>query len=142
MRRFAPMPLLALCLLLTLLCVPAHPQNSAVPSHEPFPGVPAAPYKGAPLSRQPYVYALKRLDPAQMNDRDAAVVSSLNPQLQKKAALASFDLNSPGWSYQQIVCPAFPDFVLLAFRHGPDPDGSSRFVAVLARDAPEVWIVF
>ncbi len=76
-----------------------------------------------------------------MTSQDTAVVSSLTPELDRKAALASFDLSRPGWLYQQIACPAFPDFVFLAFRHGPDPDGSSRFVAVLARDSPQVSIV-
>ena len=143
MRRIAATPLLAFCLLL-LACALARAQNSLVsnqasskqpaPYHEPFPGITPVPMKGIPLSRQPYVYALKRLDPSQMSPNDTALINSLHLELQKKASLASFNLDSPGWRYQQIVCPAFPDFVILAFRHGPDPDGSSRFVAALGRD--------
>ncbi len=151
MRRTVAIPPFALCLLLQLACVPAHPQNSAVsnqpvPNHavpyqELFPGITAAPISGTPLSRRPYVYALKRLDPSQMSASDTALVTSHNSELQEKASLASFDLDSPGWRYQQILCPAFPDFVILAFRHGPDPDGSSRFVAALGRDTSQVSIV-
>jgi hypothetical protein len=39
------------------------------------------------------------------------------------------------------VCPAFPDYVFLAFTHGPDDSGSSRFAALLPRDDAQVRVV-
>ena len=141
MRRFHALSHFAFWVFLAWAVAPAYSQQGRVQDKNPFPGVTSKPMAAAPLSAQPYVYALKRLEPGQMSSGDAALVSSLKPELGKAAALASFDLSNSGWTYQQIACPAFPDFVLLSFRHGPDPDGSSRFVAALARESRGVWIV-
>jgi hypothetical protein len=61
--------------------------------------------------------------------------------LSKQAALANFDISKPAWHYQQILCPAFPDYVFLAFSHGADESGSSRFGAILPRNDSRVRIL-
>ena len=61
-----------------------------------------------PLSAPPSVISLDHLDPEQMSQADYEVVSNLSPELSKQAALANFDISSPAWHFQQIVCPAFP----------------------------------
>jgi hypothetical protein len=94
-----------------------------------------------PLSGPPPVIALDHLEPAQMSDADNEVVSNLSTELSKQAALANFDISQRAWHYQQIVCPAFPNHVFLAFTHGPDEEGSSHFVALLPRNSAEVRIV-
>lgn len=111
------------------------------PSNQDLQSVVPIPASQTPLSGTPYVFTLDRRTPAQMSADDTAVVSSLSPELSKEAALASFDLAEPGWQYQQIVCPAFPDYLFLDFSHGADPNGSSHFVAALARNGPQVRIV-
>ena len=85
--------------------------------------------------------ALDHLDPAQMSAADYEVVSNLRAELSKQAAFANFDISKPEWHYQQIMCPAFPDYVFLSFTHGPDESGSSRFGAMLSRNSAEVRIV-
>ena len=85
--------------------------------------------------------SLEHLDSGQMNAADYEVVSNLSPELSKQAALANFDISNPAWHYQQIVCPAFPGYVFLAFTHGADESGSSRFVAMLPRNSARVRIV-
>ena len=76
-----------------------------------------------------------------MSSADYEVVSNLKAELSKAAALANFDISRPGWQYEQIVCRAFPDYVFLAFTHGSDPNGSSRFTATLPRNSAQVRIV-
>jgi hypothetical protein len=76
-----------------------------------------------------------------MNAADYEVVSNLSAELSKQAALANFDISNPAWHYQQIACPAFPDYVFLAFTHGADESGSSRFAAMLPRNSAQVRIV-
>ncbi len=117
------------------------PGFSATPATTPFPGIAAVPIATTPLSAPPSVIALEYLDAGQMNAADYDVVSNLSPELSKQAALANFDISNPGWHYQQIVCPAFHDYVFLAFTHGADESGSSRFVAMLPRDNAQVRIV-
>ena len=76
-----------------------------------------------------------------MSNADYQVVSNLSAELSKQAALANFDISSPAWHFQQIVCPAFPDYVFLSFTHGPDDSGSSHFGALLPRNDAQVRVV-
>jgi hypothetical protein len=117
------------------------PGFTARPANSPFPGVTAAPIGNTPLGASPTVIGLEHLEPDQMSNADYEVVSNLNAELSKQAALANFDISSPGWHYQQILCPAFPDYVFLGFSHGPDDSGSSRFAALLPRNDAQVRIV-
>jgi hypothetical protein len=117
------------------------PGFSATATNTPFPGVTPVPIGTTPLSSSPKVIALDHLEPNQMSQADYEVVSNLSAELSKQAALANFDISGPAWHYQQIVCPAFPDYVFLAFTHGPDESGSSRFVALLPRNDAQVRIV-
>jgi hypothetical protein len=118
------------------------PGVTATVTNTPFPGVPAAPIGPTPLSAPPPVIALDHLEPAQMSAADYEVVSNLSAELSKQAALANFDISRPGWRYQQIVCPAFPDYVFLSFNYGADDDtGSSRFTAALPRNDAKVRII-
>ena len=117
------------------------PGYTATPANGAFPGIEAAPISGTPLSTPPSVISLEHLEPAQMSAADYEVVSNLSPELSKEAALANFDISNAEWHYQQIVCPAFPDYVFLSFNHGPDPSGSSRFAAMLPRNSAQVRIV-
>jgi hypothetical protein len=117
------------------------PGYTATKVTDVFPGVAAVPIGSTPLATPPSVISLEHLQPAQMSAADYEVVSNLSPELSKEAALANFDISGAGWQYQQIVCPAFPDYVFLAFTHGSDPNGSSRFVAMLPRNSARVRIL-
>jgi hypothetical protein len=117
------------------------PGFTATATNSPFPGVTAVPIGTTPLGSSPTVIGLDHLDPAQMSNADYEVVSNLSAELSKQAALANFDISSPAWRYQQIVCPAFPDYVFLAFTHGADDSGSSRFAALLPRNDAQVRVV-
>jgi len=117
------------------------PGFTATATNSPFPGVTPVPIETTPLSSSPRVIALDHLEPNQMSQADYEVVSNLSAELSRQAALANFDISNPAWHYQQIVCPAFPDYVFLAFTHGADENGSSRFVALLPRNDAQVRIV-
>jgi hypothetical protein len=151
MPRIAPQPRLLLLVSLAVFSASAQtpqppnqdlfPGVTATPTNTAFPGVTPVPIATTPLSTPPTVISLDHLDPGQMNAADYEVVSNLSPELSKQAALANFDISSPAWHYQQIVCPAFPDYVFLAFTHGADESGSSRFAAMLPRNSAQVHIV-
>src|ERR1700730_6199610 len=117
------------------------PGFTATATNTPFSGVSQVPIGTAPLASSPKVIGLDHLEPNQMSNADYEVVSNLSAELSKQAALANFDISSPAWHYQQIMCPAFPDYVFLAFTHGPDDSGSSRFAALLPRKDAQVRIV-
>jgi hypothetical protein len=141
-------PLLLASLAFQTICASAQaatqdlfPGITATATKIPFPGVTSVPVGTTPLASSPAVIALDHLEPNQMSQADYEVVSNLSAELSKQAALANFDISNPAWHYQQIVCPAFPDYVFLAFTHGPDESGSSRFVALLPRNDSQVRIV-
>jgi hypothetical protein len=117
------------------------PGVRATPTNTAFPGVTPVPIATTPLFAPPSVISLEHLEPGQMSAADYEVVSNLSPELSKQAALANFDISNPAWHYQQIVCPAFPGYVFLAFTHGADESGSSRFVAMLPRNSARVRII-
>jgi hypothetical protein len=140
-------------LLLASLALPCLSAAAQAPSQNPFPGYTATvtdtvfpgitpvPAAASPLSAPPPVISLDHLEPAQMTAADYEVVSNLSAELSKQAALANFDISRPAWHYQQIVCPALPDYVFLSFSHGADDSGSSRFSAMLPRNSSQVRIV-
>jgi hypothetical protein len=117
------------------------PGISATATQTPFPGIVPSPIGHTPLAASPTVLALEHLSAAQMSNADQEVVSHLRAELSREAALANFDISQPAWHYEQVVCPAFPDYVFLAFGHGADEEGSSRFTAILPRDSAEVHII-
>jgi hypothetical protein len=117
------------------------PGVTASAATSPFAGITSVPIETTPLAASPTVIGLDHLEPTQMSNPDYEVVSNLSAELSKQAALANFDISSPAWHYQQILCPAFPDYVFLAFTHGADESGSSRFGALLPRDDAQVRIV-
>jgi len=117
------------------------PGVTATKTDTPFPGVVPVPMGTTALAGQPTVLALDHLDPTQMSSADYEVVSNLSAELSKQAALANFDISKPAWHFQQIQCPAFPDYVFLAFSHGADESGSSRFGAILPRNDSRVRII-
>ena len=106
-----------------------------------FSGFTPVPIGEHPLSSPPYRDLARTSRPGTDERADYEVVSNLSPELSKQAALANFDISRPGWHYQQIVCPAFPDYVFLSFTHGADDSGSSRFAAMLPRNDAKVRIV-
>jgi hypothetical protein len=109
------------------------PGVTATKTDTPFPGVVPVPMGTTALAAQPTVLAVEHLDPAQMSSADYEVVSNLSAELSKQAALANFDISKPAWHYQQILCPAFPDYVFLAFSHGaPRNDSQVRILTAYA----------
>ncbi|HXP11823.1 MAG TPA: hypothetical protein VN828_25170 [Acidobacteriaceae bacterium] len=143
---FRPLLLISIALQAVLASAQAPRQDlfpgvTATKTGTPFPGIIPLPMGTTALAAQPTVLALQHLDSTQMSSADYEVVSNLSAELSKQAALANFDISKPAWHFQQIVCPAFPDYIFLAFSHGADESGSSRFGAVLPRNDSRVRII-
>ena len=117
------------------------PGFSATATGTVLAGVAGSPIGPVPLGAPLTVIGLPHLEPAQMSDADSQFVATRHAELVDRASRFNFDLGNAAWHYQQIVCAAFPDFVFLAFAHGPDVEGSSRFVAILPRDGARIRIV-
>lgn len=133
----------ALALTASWACAQSGPFTAykTVPAAQPFSSVPAESIAKSPLATDPYVFRLHHLSAGAMSAGDKEALREHWPALVNRARLFQFDLASSGWNYRQTVCPAFPNYLFLSFEHGPDPDGSSRFVAVFEKDQPEVQLI-
>jgi hypothetical protein len=57
--------------------------------------------------------------------------------MEKSAGECGFDLDRKGWTYEQIVSPAFSEHVLLLFSHDGAAGERSEFSAIVPRKAAE-----
>jgi hypothetical protein len=79
---------------------------------------------------------------AEMTDEDAALLARREADVSRAAAFYGFDISdSHSWTYQQVVCRALPEHLILAFTNQTSPKGPSRFVAVVPHDSGDVELV-
>ncbi len=65
-------------------------------------------------------------------DRDA--LAQAMPAIERKAAVAGFNLQEGNWSYQQIACSLYANDLLLLYSLDRGPRDQSRFSVVIPRD--------
>jgi len=98
----------------------------------PLPADFSAPFLiNAPPSQR--VRSVAFLAPDFMTAPDRQLADSAMPILRQKAALAGFDLDRGPWTRQQMLCPVFPDHVLLLFTRNRGLGNLSMFSAVIPR---------
>ncbi len=76
-----------------------------------------------------------------MDSADVALTRAKQRQIASEAAFFAYDLNAGGWSYDQAVCPAFPDEIMLHYRKQFRDGAESMFTALIPRDAGRVYVV-
>ncbi len=94
-----------------------------------------APFALHAPSRQAGSIAFRAEDSMTAPDRQAA--AGAMPAIRKSAALAGFDLDHGRWTYQQIVCPVFPNHVLLLFSRNNGAGDVSEFSAAVPRNTED-----
>jgi hypothetical protein len=86
----------------------------------------------APPSERTKSIAFRPEDSMTAQDRQA--VAGATPVIRKDAALAGFDLDKGRWTYKQIVCPVFPQPILLFFSRNNGVGDVSEFSAILPQN--------
>jgi hypothetical protein len=78
---------------------------------------------------------------AQTDPADAALLRSKERAIATEAAFFGYNLHASGWSWNETVCPQFPDHLLLHYQR-TSPDGAvSLFTALVPRDNDRVYVV-
>lgn len=77
---------------------------------------------------------------AQMDSADAALLHARHRELTTEAAFFGYDLDSAGWTLDQVLCPDI-DGVLLHYRRAARNGAQSLFAAFIPRDASRVYVV-
>ena len=102
-------------------------QLNQLPRPMPFP-----PGSGARGPAKPIEF----LSPEQMTQADREAVNAGQPAIRERAGFAGIEFSQGQWSYQQIVCPAFPNHVLLKFTQNGGEGDESVFTASIPRRGP------
>jgi hypothetical protein len=80
---------------------------------------------------------LKQLPPAEMSEQDRSLADSRHAELVEAARFYGFNLDDPGWTYQQAVSPLLRRHVLLSFTNATPADRASRFTAIVPASPQE-----
>jgi hypothetical protein len=103
----------------------------------PYPKPPQSPF---PLDgRGRNIQSLEFLTPGQMSAGDARFAENAQTAIAERAAHQGFDLwdhvgTAPGeWGYEQAVCPAFPDQMILEYSRDRGNGDISLFSAIIPR---------
>jgi len=71
----------------------------------------------------------------QAAELDRKLAASAEPAIRDSATLAGFEFDKGKWSYQQLVCQAFPDYLFLLFKGDNGANDVSIFSAAIPRSA-------
>jgi hypothetical protein len=108
--------------------IPANPYHGT-PVSEKLPPMPFPPGSGAAGPVQPIEFRA----PDQMTEKDRNVEADGESSIRERVNFVGLEFNEGKWSYQQIVCPAFPNHVLLKFTRNVGKGDESVFTASIPR---------
>jgi hypothetical protein len=120
----------------------AESQGLQVRKLSPKPQVAIFPLNGRTERRQ----ALEFRSPEQMTAADRELAEADQGEIARRAGLQGFDLGREGhggesWGYEQAVCPAFPEHVILEYSRDNGYGDVSLFSAVLPRGDGHVRVI-
>jgi len=86
-------------------------------------------------------FSLQHLTRDEMNSADRELLRARRKELIEEAQFYAYDISAGNWTYDQTICPALPDTLLLHYLE-KFPDGSeSLFTALIPRREGRVRIV-
>jgi hypothetical protein len=135
MARSRYLPLLALMAMALPLCRAQDNQGGSIPPNAK--PVPAAkeptpfPVDSSPLAGS---LTLEVRTPDQMAEKDRLVEADAESSITERAGFADLQFNAGKWSYQQLVCPDFPNHLFLRFTRDNWVGDQSVFSASIPRN--------
>lgn len=89
----------------------------------------------------PEYLRLEHRSGSQMDAADLSLIHAKQQEIVSEAAFFAYDLTSDGWTYDQAVCPALPDELLLHYRRQSRDGAESLFTALVPRGSGRVFVV-
>jgi hypothetical protein len=127
-------------LLALLLCAScAGPCIAQFHRHRNGPPPPGEEEKVAALDARTFTLPVK--DAGQMSATDHALLQQREVDVSAAASFYGFDISDSHWAYQQIICRALPDHLVLNFENDNLEHGASHFVAVVPANGEKVQVV-
>jgi hypothetical protein len=98
-------------------------------------------------ARTATIQALEFRSPEQMTEADRVLAEANQDEIARRAGLQGFRLgesrvsSADGWGYEQAVCPAFPDHLLLEYSRRNGVGDVTLFSAVVPRGEGHVRVI-
>lgn len=89
----------------------------------------------------PKFVALEHRSAAEMAAQDKSLVHVKQREIATEAYFFGYDLASGHWSYDQVVCPATPDSLILHYHSRARDGAESLFTALVPRGSERVFVV-
>jgi len=138
--RYRAFPVVAKVALAVLFCLPVTAQT--VPDQQA-----AAPLNGKPvptaIEPRPFTidqtgdqsaHTIEFRAADQMTESDRLLLADAQSSITEHAAFSGFDFDKTNWTYQQIVCPAFPNHLFLQFMRNNGAGDVTVFSASIPRE--------
>jgi len=130
-----------------VLCATAHGQTETVQGlrvRELHPSPIPAPFDINATT--PALQELQFLAPEAMKPADRALVDANQDEIRMRASRQGFNLDqsgsaSSGWAYEQAVCPAFPQHLILAYSRGNEQGDITLLSVVIPRGEGHVRVI-
>ena len=138
MQSRSRLPLVLAVAPLAFACVLAAGQADQESSQNPYTATPIT-EKLPPMPFPPGsgdagpVVPIRFRSPDQMTEADREVEADGESSIRERVSFAGLEFNQGIWSYQQIVCPVFPNHVLLKFTRNNGRGDESVFTASIPR---------
>lgn len=85
--------------------------------------------------------SLEHRSAAEMTPEDQALLASRQAELNTAALRYGYDAAGSTWEKEQTLCPLFPDYLLVRYQQGAGTSSTTRFVALVPRQAGAVEVV-
>lgn len=99
------------------------------------------PPAGSSASEQPRFLQLDHRSAAEADRADAALIRAKASAIATEAAFFGYDLHASGWIWNEAVCPAIPDRLLLHYQRTSHDGAVSLFTALVPRGNDRVYVV-
>ena len=138
MVRRRVFPLVVIAAVSAAVCVSSPGQAPSAASEPSFTGRQVPP----PVEPKPFLIPDSRHEPShsvefrlagQMTQSDRLLLADAEASITEHATFAGFDFDKTNWSYQQVVCPAFPNHLFLQFMRNNGTGDLTVFSASIPR---------
>jgi hypothetical protein len=133
--KLAPIPISMAILAVCCVSLPAQTAHE-VPSSQPT-------FRPVRVVDEPIPFSLKASDNReqvsyrtfeQMTEKDRNLVADAESTISERAGFVGLEFNTGKWSYEQLVCPALPNHILLRFTRNDGTGDVSIFSVSIPRN--------
>jgi len=94
----------------------------------------------APEDKLQY-FSLEHRSADQLDPQDAGLLQKRKRDVLAEAEFYGYDVSAGGWTYEQVVCPLVPDYVMLRYASKDAAGADSLFTVLVPRNGGRIRVV-